>query len=144
MKKTGDYHLSKDITQESFARLLRSYGPNEQSSSLLYTIARNTLLDHIKKTKQYELSGNNHHDATLDPEKNQMIKEAYQEVLAALTKLNEDEKEVLLLAASGDLSYRKIAEITGTSLANVKIRIHRARIKLKEIIIKENPNGVFD
>jgi RNA polymerase sigma-70 factor (ECF subfamily) len=40
----------------------------------------------------------------------------------------------LALAVSGVLSYRKIASIAGISEANVKVKVHRARLKLKKIL----------
>jgi len=38
------------------------------------------------------------------------------------------------LTVSSDLSYREIANILGISEANVKVKVHRARILLKELL----------
>ena len=35
---------------------------------------------------------------------------------------------------SSDLTYREIARVTGTSEGNIKVRVHRARVKLKEMM----------
>ncbi|MBN4058763.1 hypothetical protein JYT18_00875 [Desulfocapsa sp. AH-315-J15] len=43
---------------------------------------------------------------------------------------------MLSLVVSQDLSYKQIAEMTGTSEANIKVKIHRSRLKLKEILRK--------
>ena len=54
-----------------------------------------------------------------------------------MQKLKPDDREILSLAAGdGNLSYQQIGEITGNSEANVKVRIHRARLKLREILKK--------
>ena len=49
MRSTGDYHLSSDILQESFTRYLEKYGEEELSTTLLYTIARNAVIDGYRK-----------------------------------------------------------------------------------------------
>jgi RNA polymerase sigma-70 factor (ECF subfamily) len=40
----------------------------------------------------------------------------------------------LNLVVSSDMSYREIAEIHHTSVQNVKVRVHRARVKLRKIL----------
>lgn len=52
MRMTGDYYLSSDIMQESFTRHFEHYGDRAGGVSLLYTIARNTLSDHVRKQRR--------------------------------------------------------------------------------------------
>ncbi len=134
MRSTGDYYLSSDILQESFTRYLERYGQEEQSVSLLYTIGRNLVCDAARKNPRnphiqidQEISGADHeHDF--------MVREEYRRVLAAMQQLDEDERDILALAVSSDLSYREISSLTGLSEANVKVKVHRARIKIRKII----------
>ena len=136
VRLTGDYYLSGDIMQESFARYLKRYGKMERSGPLLFKIARNALLDYQRKSNRnvrLEDSGDFNQG---DPEHHLMIRDEYRQVLSAMQKLSEPEREVLALVVSSDLSYREIAEITNTSEQNVKVRVHRARARLKEIIKK--------
>ena len=49
MRRTGDYHLSSDILQESFTRYFERYGNKQHSLSLLYTIGRNLIFDAARK-----------------------------------------------------------------------------------------------
>jgi RNA polymerase sigma-70 factor (ECF subfamily) len=63
-----------------------------------------------------------------------MVREDYRRVMAAMQKLAPEERDVLSLAVSSDLTYREIARVTGTSEGNVKVRVHRARVKLKEMM----------
>ena len=44
-----------------------------------------------------------------------------------------DERDILALAISDGISYQDIAEIVGISLENVKVKVHRIRLKLKKI-----------
>jgi RNA polymerase sigma-70 factor (ECF subfamily) len=63
-----------------------------------------------------------------------MVKQEYRRVLAALQGLKTDERDILALAISDGLSYRDIAAITDISVENVKVKVHRTRLKLKAIL----------
>ena len=65
-----------------------------------------------------------------------MIKQEYRQVLGAMQRLTQDERDILALAISDGLSYRDVASIVGISVENVKVRVHRARHKLKKILQK--------
>jgi len=69
-----------------------------------------------------------------NPESRMMVREDYRRVLAAMQELEQEERDILSLVVSSGLSYREIARIAGTSEANVKVRVHRARVKLKKIM----------
>ncbi|CAM3108883.1 RNA polymerase sigma factor [Paracoccus nototheniae] len=59
-------------------------------------------------------------------------------VLAALTKLPDDHRSVLLLVSVEDLSYAEAAAVLGVPLGTVMSRLSRARHRLAEII-EEGP-----
>ena len=134
MRMTGDYYLSSDIMQESFTRYLEHYGNQAESVSLLYTIARNSLADHARKQGRTTQLDGDQEDSSTDQEHALMVREEYRRVLGAIQRLEKDERDILALAVSGVLSYREIASIAGTSEANVKVKVHRARLKLKKIL----------
>jgi RNA polymerase sigma-70 factor (ECF subfamily) len=69
-------------------------------------------------------------------------------VLRFLTRLPATQREVILLHDMQGLSGPEIAEELGISLENVKIRLHRARARLKAALSEEcnftsNDRGVF-
>ena len=139
MRMTGDYYLSGDIMQEGFARLLKHYGPEAQNVSLLYTIARNAVLDLIRKNgRNTEMEGDGRRDPSVDSEQLLMVREEYRKVIAAMQQLETNEREIMALVAAGDFSYHEIAQITGVSEGNVRVKVHRARLKLKKILQQEN------
>jgi RNA polymerase sigma-70 factor (ECF subfamily) len=131
---TGDYELASDLMQESFTRYLEHYRDKPQRVSLLYTIARNAFFDNLKKQKRQTAFNEEKEDQSSDQESAMMVRQEYRRVLSAMRHLGNTERDILTLVISGDLSYREIASITGTSEANVKVKVHRARLKLKEII----------
>ena len=67
-----------------------------------------------------------------------MIRSEYRRVLSAMASLEESEREILVLAAGGDLSYREIASLIGTSEMNVKVKVHRARLKLRKTLKEDD------
>jgi RNA polymerase sigma-70 factor (ECF subfamily) len=134
MRSTGDYYLSGDILQESFTRYLEKYGKKGPNAALLYTIARNALVDGRRKQgRDLQLFDEQEHSKH-NPETHLAVREDYRRVLAAMQELAPEEKDVLSLVVSSDLSYREIARITGTSEGNIKVRVHRARVKLRNMM----------
>jgi len=73
-------------------------------------------------------------DSLYDMEHHLSVREEYRQVLAAMQQLESDERDILALTVSSGLSYRGVAEIVGISEANVKVKVHRARIKLRKIV----------
>jgi RNA polymerase sigma-70 factor (ECF subfamily) len=134
MRMTGDYYLSSDLMQESFTRYLEHYGSESPSLSLLYTIARNTVFDHARRQRSSPLVEGSPEDCSSDQEHTLMVREEYRRVLLAMGELEKDERDILALVVSGNLSYREIALIIGISEANVKVKVHRARLRLKKIL----------
>ncbi|MCD6580371.1 MAG: RNA polymerase sigma factor [Desulfuromusa sp.] len=134
LRKSGNHHLAADIVQESFTRHLERYGDSEHNPALLFTIGRNLLLDYIRKNRSDVSYEEEEHGKTVDQEHAYHIHEEMRQVLAALQTMKEEERDILSLVAGSGLSYREIAQITGSSEANIKIKIHRSRIKLKKIL----------
>ena len=70
----------------------------------------------------------------LDLEQQLLVREEYKQVMAAMQRLEETERDILALIVSSNLTYRDIAEVTGISEANVKVKVHRARVKIKKML----------
>ncbi len=134
MRSTGDYYLSGDILQETFTRYLEKYGEEGQNPALLYTIARNAVVDSHRKQRRDSPLLDEQEPSANNPETDMMVREDFRRVLAAMQELEPEERDILSLVVSSGLPYREIAHISGISEANVKVRIHRARVKLKKMI----------
>jgi RNA polymerase sigma-70 factor (ECF subfamily) len=131
IRRAGDYHLACDIMQESFTRLFEKYTTEQFTPQLLYTIGRNLVLDALRKRKHNPFEIDDVEQPGDEPERYLMVRDEYRQVLAAMRHLEDDERDLLSLVVSSELSYRELAEITGISEANVKVKIHRARKKLR-------------
>jgi len=132
MRMTGDYHLSMDLMQESFTRYFERYANETRNVSLLYTIARNNFLDHKRRSGRLVALDQEYEDLSANQADSFQIKQEYARVLSAMKVLEDDEREILALVLSGDLNYKEIASISKISEANVKVKVHRARIKIKK------------
>jgi RNA polymerase sigma-70 factor, ECF subfamily len=131
---TGDYHLSMDLMQESFTRYFEKYADNTRNVSLLYTIARNSFLDHKRRAARNVALEQDYEDLSPNQADSFQIKQECIRTLSAMKELDDDEREILALVLSGELNYKEIASITKTSEANIKVKVHRARIKLKKML----------
>ena len=136
---------AEDLTQDTFLKAYRSRDalrdPQAQMT-WLYRIATNVSIDRMRRRARPPMSDTEIED--LDPadegaalhkviEQSEMS-HCIQEFLSALP---DNYRAVMLMADLQELSGREIAELLGVSLATVKIRLHRARQKLKAAIAAE-------
>lgn len=139
LRRTGDYHLAADILQESFTRYLERYRKRELNVSLLFTIGRNLLYDNSRRRRTTIPYNEQQGGAVKDEEAVFLVREESRTMLAALQQLAPEETDILSLVVSSDLSYKEIAELTGTNETNIKVKIHRSRLKLKKILRTGRP-----
>lgn len=137
LRRSGDRQLSEDLTQESFVRHLKRYGGSAASPYLLYTIARNALVDHRRARKtEVPISEEEADGAGGDAESLLLVREQRHRMDTALGRLPERERQLLVLAASG-MRYAQIAAALGLNEGNVKVLVHRARVRLRQLMDKE-------
>jgi len=135
--RSGDYDVANDITQESFARHFQRYGNDAViSPALLFTIARNALTDHHRYSRRFQLVKTSLPETAVNETRVLEEKEQSERIHAALRKLPEQDRELLSLATGG-VPYREIAKIFAISEANVKVRVHRIRIRLRTLLQNE-------
>ena len=134
LRMTGDYDLSHDLVQESFARCLSRYGPNGNNCALLYTIARNAALDAVRKRREERIGNKDEVSPVSDPERQLIDKQGCRKMLDAIQQLNPMDRELISLLATESFSYREIGKLLRISEGNVKVKVHRARLRLKAIL----------
>ena len=134
LRRTGNYHLSADIMQETFAKYLEVYNQASPNPALLYTISRNLLVDQFRRQRPETEYKENHHLKSDCQEDEYILKEDSRRVLAAIQQLEPTDADILALVVGSTMSYKEISRITGISEGNVKIRVHRSRVKLKKIL----------
>ncbi|MBT8359819.1 MAG: RNA polymerase sigma factor [Desulfobacterales bacterium] len=134
--KSRDRYLAEDIAQESFARYYKQYGKQAiLSPSLLFAIARNALVDYQRGQQIRFRSWDQftRQETTSDEESKFISKEQSRLIQNAMNELSESDREILVLAVGG-MPYKEIADFLNTSLSNVKVRVHRSRVKIRELL----------
>ena len=125
-----------DIVQDAMLRAFRGFDGfrGGDAKAWLLTIVRNCWLSTGAATRRRghtELE-DSIADAGPDPEET-AIHAAHQRRLEAMVaRLPADFREVLILREMEDMSYREIAEITGSPIGTVMSRLARARTLLRE------------
>lgn len=141
----GDPALADDITSETFVRAWTSPGPlrEETVKAYLFTIARNLFHDSLRRAQRRAVLPDNLPDARADAREQAQIRSELTFVLAVMQELPESDRAALLMRAREEMSYEEIAQALGLSLSAVKVRIHRARLKLLQRIRERNerPSG---
>lgn len=140
---------AEDITQETFLRAYRNLSTLQDQSKLspwLYRIATNVCYDRFRQASSRPAAQSLEDEAatpdelkTADlpddtaPRLDQVIeqKEMSACVQQYLDGLSDSYRAAILLHDVEGLSNPEIAEMLGCSLATVKIRLHRARTRLK-------------
>ena len=131
---TGDVELARDLVQETFARYLSRYGRDSEQLGLLFTIARNAGLDALRRRRTSPLPERETADPRRDPEHQLIDRQEMDRVLAAIRRLDDTDRQLVAFLATGTFSYREIGRLLDLSETNVKVRVHRARLKLKALM----------
>ncbi len=137
--KISNTALAEDLTQETFMRLwqrMREGVVVENTQALLYTIARNLVIDRYRKKKEQSLDALMEAGTDFVGERSGdiLVFAETREVLAAVEQLDESSREVLLMRFVEGHSPQEIAALIGTSANVVSVRINRAIKKVQDII----------
>jgi len=137
----GDAQDAEDASQEIFLRAytrLTSFDPTRRFSTWLLSIASNYCIDRLRRRRFAWL--------TLDdvafslpshergPERSALDREERDRVQAALRRLPDHYRLVLVLRYWQEMSYNEIAQVTGLTESALKTRLHRARHMLAEAL----------
>ncbi len=133
LKNLRDEFEAENVVQNTFEKLWVRKDKVEMvtAKAFLFKIAYNNCIDIIRKAKR---------SATMDEvvENNYSHSEQYSDTLeivnAAVNRLPENQKTVILLRDYEGYDYKSIGEITGMTEAQVKINIFRARQFLKSYL----------
>jgi RNA polymerase sigma-70 factor, ECF subfamily len=133
---TGSRDLAEEITAETFARALTAAGDVRAGSikAYLLAIARNLFLDWTRRqgrTTSLSSTDLEFVDSAPNPEDAAAGRLELEAVQQSLLQLPEGERAALLMAAVEGLPYDQIGAALGCSVAAVKVRIHRARVRLR-------------
>jgi len=126
---------ARDVVQNAFEILWKHCNdvPFEKAKSYLFTVAYHNMIDHVRKVKRITLV-----DQFKEEEKisEQRVHNARTVLEKALNRLTEVQRSLVLLKDYEGYSYEEISNIMGLNPSQVKVYLHRARIHLKNYLIK--------
>jgi RNA polymerase sigma-70 factor (ECF subfamily) len=141
------FHLSsadeaEDLTADVFLRAVRAelrFDPARASvRTWLLRIARNALLDHVRRERrrqQVPLGAlrDLHSDAP-SPEERVLWEEEVGRLLGAVARLGARDREIIGLRYGSGLDTREVAKVLGVTEATARTRLWRALARLREVL----------
>lgn len=132
---SGDPALAEDVTSETFIRVWSSPEPVRLATvkAYLLTIARNLCLMERRRSLRRESLNETAPDSGQNVVRQVEVKDELDRVLRALQELPEVDRTALLMRADEGLSYEEISVALGVPVATVKVKVHRARLRLMKV-----------
>jgi RNA polymerase sigma factor (sigma-70 family) len=136
---------AEEVAQDCFLKVfqaLKTFEKKSKFSTWLYRIVYNASVSKTRKKRlefvpmdDYVIQNYNEDDVKagigeIDPEQQKIMLEK------AMARLTDDENLLLTLFYKGENSIEEISNITGLSMSNVKVRLHRIRKKLHDDLVK--------
>ena len=139
--------IAEDLVQEAFERFYVkniSFPTMDEAKYWLLRVSKNLALNHIRRNKREiqlvekvkKLPGETVN--FFDSSKAVIEEEERRNVREAVNSLPENLRSVIRLKEYSGLDYKAIGKVLGISETNVKVRVHRARKKLEEILAAED------
>lgn len=133
-RMVSDYHLSEDLTQDTFVKVflhIKKVKNEKHFRAWICTIARNIVRDHFRREKRHptvslDQVGEQTGQSGLEMTRKSMI------IQDALGKLSERDRMLLTLAYYEGMSLAEVAEVMRLTEKNVKVCLYRARKRLRK------------
>lgn len=130
-RSLGDRDTAADLVQNTFFRVMRSrstFKAKGHFSGWLFQIARSVIADHLRSRKPEQPLDVEHLEeaqAPADAEDSLTLSQA-------LSRLDETNRDILLMSRFSGMTYAEIGAVTGLSAGAVKLRVFRALNFLKD------------
>jgi len=140
----GSPDEAEDVVQDSFVQAfikLNTFQGNSRFFTWLYRIAFNNALSRRRRRRadmsieqSREDSGGEPEDRHEAPEEPLLRSERIDMVKAAMARLTEEHRSILVLREMQDMAYEDIAEILEINIGTVRSRLSRARNQLHDYL----------
>ncbi|HKK42670.1 MAG TPA: RNA polymerase sigma factor [Bacteroidales bacterium] len=141
LRLTSDRDISNDLTQNLFVRVIRyrnTFKEDYSFKSWIYQMARNIHNDYRNELKRTGdiFTGSGIYPSDIPDEENVNREEDFVRLEKALSLLDYNQKELLILSKFQGLKYEEISSVTNQSVGAVKVAVHRAIKQLRSIYFK--------
>lgn len=139
ISKTNNKELAEDLASEVFLKVMEKLDSFDESkasiSTWIYTITHNKLIDYYRGIKPIDsLEEDVPYEESMEDD---ILKNETLEMLAAaLEKLGEREREIIVLRYYSGKTLREIADTLRISYSYVKVMHNKAMSELKKFMIK--------
>ncbi len=143
LRIVGNAFDAEDVIQEVMVKLWKKREVLEtvdNKEAWCMTITRNMSIDWLRGKKKPTLDIADRHDIKdhgIDAQSQMELNDLQKMVRNCIAQLPEKQREVIHLRDIEGYKYKEIAEITDTSVDQVKVLIFRGRQRLKDIITKK-------
>jgi len=126
---------ARDVVQSAYEKMWRHREQVEVGTAraYLFTVAHNQMIDHLRKNRRLSLREDFSEQEKILDRKPDNLKAILKQ---ALSRLNETQRSLVMLKDYEGYSYEEIGRIMGLSESQVKVYLHRARIQLKNYLVK--------
>lgn len=132
---------AEEIVQDTFVKAYRSLGQFRGDSSFstwIIRIAHRNCLTFFRKKRPQKVSidhvGELGSESSDNPAKELTLDDRRKVLADALEKLKPEERSLVTLFYYNELSIQEVSDVSGQSLSNVKVILHRSRKKLVQIL----------
>jgi RNA polymerase sigma factor (sigma-70 family) len=142
-----DSYIAEDLFQETFIKIIKNLKKgkyNEEGKFLPWAIriARNMAIDYFRKMKRMPtITGSDGEDVfrkiklAVDNREEEMIRNEKETMVRdVISKLPEEQRQVLILRHYGDLSFKEIAAMTGVSINTALGRMRYALNNMRKMM----------
>jgi len=140
----GNIFVAEEIMEEVFVRIATKkprFTPNYTFKTWLYTICKNTAIDHLRQSVRYSDQPIDEYDdylkAEYDIETTYISNEQKIALHRVLAKLNPDYRQVLYLVYFEEFSNEQTSKVMNKSKRQIEQLLYRAKAALKKILLSE-------
>lgn len=142
-----DYELTQEVAQDVFVKTyvsLKKFRKESSFSTWIYRISYNSAISETRKRRIKNIGFDDQIASGISREnENELIENVRKEdeqirLSRAMAKLLPDEQYIINMYYFEEKAISEISEITGLGQSNVKVKLHRLRKKLKELIAEFN------
>ena len=133
----GERSAADDLVQDTLERALNKFHLWRRGSDLrawLFTIMHNVFINQVRRRRVVPDVPLNDEIMELPAHSAQADRLEIRDLDAALARLPDEQREVLLLVALEQLSYEETAKALGIPIGTVMLRLSRARARLRGIM----------
>lgn len=151
-----DAHTAEDLTQDTFVKVwrnLKRVDPKKDFRSWIYTIAKNTAIDFLRKKPAIPFSDLEQEEASESfaesipdvrplPDDQFLQKQSAKELQDLLMRVSPDARSVILLHDVEGMTFQEISKNSRESLNTIKSRYRRAFMALQRMVGQKDPKDV--